>query len=385
MHTRWAVCLVTVAVLAVVAVMARMNPGAAPAPEISVSRSSCGLGWADPKPGEQSFRLHNTGSVAAEVDLINPRTGTIYGEVEGLGPGTMRPLRVTLGTGDYAFRCLLDETAAMVGPVAKVIGGDGHSGPAVVPVTEADLVGPLRAYQDRVTAGLGTLVEGTGALKAAVQDHDRIGARSAWLSAHLSYERLGAAYRAFGDSDAALNGIADGLAGGTADPEFTGFHRVEFGLWHDEDMAALGPIVDRLDADASRLRRSFPDMQIDPSELGVRGHEIMENALQFELTGRTDYGSGTNLATAQANLDGTRMVLDVLRPLLISPSIVLSDVDSWLDRSQAALDGGHLSDGSWVPLARLDQRARQKINGVVGELTERLAPIAAVTEPRRVS
>jgi iron uptake system component EfeO len=42
---------------------------------ISVSRSACGQGWRDPKPGPQTFQLHNTGSVTAEVDLIDPASG----------------------------------------------------------------------------------------------------------------------------------------------------------------------------------------------------------------------------------------------------------------------------------------------------------------------
>ncbi|GAA3156073.1 hypothetical protein GCM10017687_87630 [Streptomyces echinatus] len=46
-----------------------------------------------------------------------------------------------------------------------------------------------------------------------------------------------------------------------------------------------------------------------PRPAGLRAHEILENTVQFELTGRTDYGSGSNLATARANLDGTRAVL----------------------------------------------------------------------------
>jgi iron uptake system component EfeO len=37
-------------------------------PEISVSRSSCGQGWTDPKPGPQTFLLHNTGSVTARAN-----------------------------------------------------------------------------------------------------------------------------------------------------------------------------------------------------------------------------------------------------------------------------------------------------------------------------
>jgi iron uptake system component EfeO len=354
-------------------------------PVITVSTSTCGQGWTDPKPGVQAFQLHNTGSVSTEVDLIDPATGTVFGEVEGLGPGTTRPMQATLGDGTYAFRCAPEEIDPFVGPSVTITGGDVRSSPAVVPVTNNDLLAPLRSYKDYVTAGLATLTTQTDALQAAVHSQDRAASETAWLTAHLSYERLGAAYGAFGDADGAINGTADGLAGGTADPDFTGFHRLEYGLWHNEAMPALAAVADRLDADVHQLRDSFPKLQIDQTDLGLRAHEIMENALQFELTGHNDYGSGTDLATALANLDGTRAVVNVLRPLLVTRMPDLPEVDAWLDRADAALRSAQRPDGSWTPVSQLSQAQHEKIDGAVGGLLERLASIAAITEPRRVS
>ncbi len=384
-RTRWMIAgAVGLAAVAGGVVAAWPDGSSAQDPEIEVSRSACGTGWAEPKPGPQTFRVHNTGSVTAEVDLIDPATGVIYGEIEGVGPDTTRPLQVNLGNGSYAFRCLPEDASAIVGPAAQVSGGAERS-PGVAPVTHNDLLGPLKTYQQHVTAGLGQLVADTGVLKNAVHGGDRAVSRAAWLTAHLTYERLGAAYDAFGDSDGALNGTTDGLPGGTADEGFTGFHRLEYGLWHDEGMGALAAVADRLDADAHQLQQSFGDSQVDGNDLGLRAHEIMENTLQFELTGRTDYGSGTNLATARANVDGTCAVLDVLRPLLKPRYAELSKVDFWLDRTKSTLDSAKRTDGTWTPVAQLTQPQRQKLNADVSELTELLAPIAAIAEPRRVS
>ncbi|HJQ47961.1 MAG TPA: EfeM/EfeO family lipoprotein [Amycolatopsis sp.] len=387
--SRWvvggALALVVVAAGTAVAVW-RLNTGeAAGNPVIAVSRSSCGQGWTDPKPGAQTFQLHNTDSVTAEADLIDPDTGTVFGEIEGLGSGTTRTMQVTLGNGSYAFRCAPEETDPIVGPSVTITGGDERSGPAVVPVTRNDLLGALRSYQDYVGTGLGTLVTQTDALQAALHSGNRGASDGAWLTAHLTYERLGAAYDAFGDSDSAINGTADGLPGGVADDGFTGFHRLEYGLWHAQDMSALAAVADRLADDVHKLHDAFADLQVDPNDLGLRAHEIMENTLQFELTGRTDYGSGTNLATALANLDGTRAVLTVLRPLLVPRLPQLSEVDNWVNRTDAALHSAQRPDGTWTPVAQLAAGPREKINADVSELTELLAPVAAIAEPRRVS
>lgn len=354
-------------------------------PVITVSRSACGHGWTDPKPGTQTFQLRNTGVAAAEVELIDPGTGAVYGEVEGIGPGTTGTLRVRLGNGVYAFQCLVEDTHAIVGPSVRITGGHGGSGPAVVPVTTNDLLTPIREYRDHIIGGLATLAASTETLSAAVRSGDRASSEAAWLAAHLGYESLGAAYDAFGDSDGAINGTVDGLPGGVTDPGFTGFHRLEYGLWHGEPMTSLAPVADQLVADVNGLRDSFPQQQIDPNDLGLRAHEIMENTLEFELTGRTDYGSGTNLATALANLDGSRAVLTVLRPLLVPRLPNLSELDSWLDRTDQVLRSAQRPDGSWTPVAQLDHGQRQRINAAVSELTEQLAPVATITTPRRTA
>ena len=54
------------------------------------------------------------------------------------------------------------------------------------------------------------------------------------------------------------------------------------------------------------LQNDLPQIQPQALDLGLRAHEIMENTLQFELTGKTDYGSGTQPGhRADANLPAT--------------------------------------------------------------------------------
>ncbi|WP_371793244.1 EfeM/EfeO family lipoprotein [Streptomyces sp. NBC_01471] len=351
---------------------------------VDASAGSCGTGWRDPRPGTQVFDVHNTSSTPVEVYLKDAASGAVYGEVEGLGPGTTRALRVTIAAGSYAFGCFPDDAASVTGPTVRVRGAGGGSGPAAVPVSQHDLIPPTLSYQKWVTGRMGSLVGATRKLDTAVQAGDSASARTAWLTAHLAYERLGAAYGAFGDADAAINGTTAGLAGGVHDHDFTGFHRIEYGLWHSESATALRPFADRLVKDVRALRTAWRQARMDPLDLGLRAHEILENTVQFELTGRTDYGSGSNLATARANLDGTRVVLSRLRPVLTGRYPRLEQLDGELGRTGAVLDrqehGGH-----WTPPARLGRAQREKVNAAVSGLVERLADIAALCDVRRSS
>ena len=44
---------------------------------------------------------------------------------------------------------------------------------------------------------------------------------------------------------------------------------------------------------------------------------MIENALEFQLTGHDDYGSGTTLATTLANITASRQLFALLHPLLV--------------------------------------------------------------------
>jgi iron uptake system component EfeO len=352
-------------------------------PSIQISTSHCGEGWAHPAAGSQTLSITNTGTTALDAYVVDVPGGAVYGELEAVAPGVTRSLPITLGQGTYAVRCQPEDGDPIVGPSVH-IGGAGESGPAVMPVTYNDLYGPTRKYQDYVAGGVKALVAKTKTLAAAVDRKDLEAARKAWLPAHLAYEKLGAAYDTFGDFGDAIDGLPQGLPKGVHDPDFAGFHRVEYGLWHGESAASLRSPADRLLKDVKGLKADLPNEDMEPGDLPLRAHEIMENTLQFELTEKADQGSGTSLATAYANLEGTRQAVDVLRPLLESRYTGLPQMDSDLDRVQKLLDAQKHGD-TWTPVGRLGTSDRESIDGAVGELLERLAPIAIICYPRRTS
>lgn len=131
-------------VLAVSAGAIAACSGGGPSPDlISVTTGGCGTNWQLPSPGWHTFRIHNAASQNADVDLINPGNGAIYAEVEALGPGTTSPMRLNVGSGSYAFRCLFEDTEALTGRTV-VVGGNARGTPAILPVTRNDLFGPAR-------------------------------------------------------------------------------------------------------------------------------------------------------------------------------------------------------------------------------------------------
>ncbi|MET7486201.1 iron uptake transporter permease EfeU [Streptomyces sp. NPDC005538] len=380
----WVLPVAVVAVPAVIAglVVAFARPKPADSETVAVSETECGKGFTAPDTGRQTFQMHNTGDKTAEVYLIDPATNAVYGEVEGLAPGTTRDLVATVAGGSYAWRCVPTGAKAVTSATVHVSGGGGAA-QAVVPVSENDLAAPLKAYKVYVDQGLATLETQTRQLDADITGDHLAKARTDWLTAHRTYSSLGAAYGTFEDFDQKINGRADGLSGGVGNKDFAGFHRIEYGLWHGQSASELKAPAQRLTAAVVGLRKAFPTQDFDPGDLPLRAHEILENALQFELTGDTDEGSGTNLATVDSNLAGTRELLSVLKPLLTKESPkLLPTVDADIARLQRLLDSAH-KGGSWTPVEQLDQTDRARLDGATGQLLEDLAPVPDLLEIRK--
>ncbi|KJK59696.1 iron uptake transporter permease EfeU [Saccharothrix sp. ST-888] len=383
---RWLVPAALVAVPVVVAGAVIAVSGGKPAGSstVSVSEQDCGKGFAAPQPGQQVFQMHNTGSKTSEVYLVNPGSGAVYGEIEGLAPGTTRALTATIGSGDYAWRCV--PTGGQIVTSASVHVSGGTAVKAVVPVAEGDLDAPLAAYRTFVGQGLATLLTQTQQLQSDIHAGNLDAARTDWLTAHTQYASLGAAYGTFADFDGKIDGRPDGLADKAQDKDFSGFLRLEYGLWHNQSADDLTPVADQLVSDVDGLGKAFPTQKFDPTDLPLRAHEILENALQFELTGDTDQGSGTNLATVQANVVGTKELLTVLQPLLRSRAPeLLTEVDAGMIRINGLLDAAHHPDGSWTPVGQLTPTARRQLNGAAGQLLEDLANVPTLLEIRKAA
>ena len=206
-------------------------------------------------------------------------------------------------------------------------------------------------------------------------------ARLLWLPAHLDYAGLGAAYDTFGNFNSEINGRPNGLPGGVDDPHFEGFLRLEYGLWHRQPATELKPVTANLDAAVRGLLQQFPQMLTPANDLSLRTHEILENTLQFELTGESDEGSHTNLATAFANVQGTEAALGAIAPLLaLHDRGLLEEVSAGLHGLGRLVGTYERRNGTWTPLEDLTRPQRERLDGAVSSLLEQLAPIPDLLE-----
>jgi iron uptake system EfeUOB component EfeO/EfeM len=241
-------------------------------------------------------------------------------------------------------------------------------------------LGEYRAY---VATELSTLRAQVAALSAATASGDLAKARATWLSAHVTWLEIGqddGAYGCFGPLGGEIDGLAAGHPLGTADPAFTGFHRVEFDLWTKHDLSAAATDTATLQRLLTQLMKVPLSNYLPATDSGVgnwlvRPHEVLEDALRDSLTADDDYGSDTDLASIAADIAAVRTLLGELGPAIDPVAPHLSgNARAELGALTSAINATR-THGAGISIQDLPVRQREQVDAGVDAALETLAPI----------
>jgi high-affinity iron transporter len=341
---------------------------------ILITARTCAPGWTAPKAGRVVFRIINRTGDAGTIYLFNPYFGVTVAHA-AVHPQATEALAVRLKAGRYKWSCMLQGRSTVLSSVQAVQQApvQGPAGPMyVTPVYSIQMAPEIAAYRAYVSGELALEAGQVQLLGTAIGGGQMAAARAAWLTAHLTWHRIGGAYDAFGDLGLAIDGTAARLQTGIASPQFTGFHKVEMDLWQNDDLAAAATDTTTLLSDVNKLAGQFPHESIPATELPLRTHEILEDALRDELSGSDDYGSGTDMASVEADVDGTRELLSLLAPLLDPRA---PDLEATAGAQLTKLDGALAAtqvNGQWVAVTQVPLAQREQVDGDIGAALETL-------------
>ena len=368
---------------------------------MTVTKTGCAPEWTSGTTGTHTFTVANNSGLAGEINLDNA-AGAVVGEIETIGPGTSAALTATLGSGTYTFKCLMGSQAATASQPVQVTGAAaGTQAPvAVQPVTVQDLTPANDRYQAYAAAQLADLAAQVATIQSDLRRDDIAKAKQDWLAAQLDWERVGASYDSFGDLGLAVDGLPDGYPSGVNDKDFTGLHRLEYGLWHGQSAAELEQVTAALAKNVAAVRKNLTtdDLAGDPTNLPIRAHEILEDALRDHLSGIDDQGSGAAFAQTYADVQVTRAILGYLAPLIDArqPGLagtLTAELDA-LDQALLATratrapraNGAWTSLGAASPSARAARRRGHRSGAGVGRVRSgsprsTTDPLTAAKEP----
>lgn len=254
---------------------------------------------------------------------------------------------------------------------------------ALPPLPPSAFNGPTAQYRAYAVGQLALMESQLKRLQSALAANDRAGAQQAWRAAYVRYLRLGAVYLVgpLATLNQAINGNAGGLPGGTASPQFTGLHRIEYGLWTSTHPRALLSQARQLNRNVRRLRGVLGKVSIAPLEYATRAHEILEDAARDLLSGADVPWSKEGVLATDAGLRATEEVIATLHPLLVGRENTIPIVKTELAALRAAIASLAAAHGGRLPSnAQLTQAQAELLDGTLGGALEALSQVPGALE-----
>lgn len=311
---------------------------------VAASDDACTVSASEAPSGNVSFSIKNDGSKVTEFYLLGEDGLRIVAEKENIAPGASADLSVTLQPGDYFTACKPGLRGANVGEAAFTVTGD----PVTVSGEDQELFGQVVSdyigFAKNEVAELQPKVDEFADAYIAGDDNR---ARELYATTRVHYERIEPIAEALGVLDPRIDyrevdylAEADELK--KDDPTFTewlGFHRIEKDLWQpepgaenadgsdarenwkpstDEDRKRIG---ETLKEDVQKLYDTvhsdsfIEDNQINISTVSNGASGLLEEVAIGKVTGEENWWSHYDLWDFQANVEGSRIAFDLVKPI----------------------------------------------------------------------
>ena len=245
-----------------------------------------------------------------------------------------------------------------------------------VKVSTAEFAKPIAAYKSYVTEEVKSLVERTRTFVGDIKKGDLAAAQADYAPAHRHYERIEPIAELFNDLDGSMDAREDDFEKKADDPNFTGFHRIEKGLFADRSLDGLEPVADKLLADTLDLQKRLADLEITPKAMVGGTAELIEEVASKKISGEEDRYSRTDLWDFQANVDGARKIVSLLNPLVQKHD---PELDTRIRANFAKVDGimakYRSGEDGFVSYEKLSEEDKTRLKGPITMLAEDLSTL----------
>ncbi|MBV4458345.1 iron uptake system protein EfeO [Pseudomonas sp. COR58] len=321
--------------------------------------------------GRSSFRIVNRSDRAVEWEILSGVL--VIEERENIAPGLSQVINANLAPGTYTITCGLLSNPRGTLTVTPTAASEAA---AKAKPSMVAFVGPLSEFRVYVAMHSSALIKAVKALNQAIDSGDLAQAQALYVPARAAYQRLAPAAQRLGELDNAINARADYFERREQDPGFTGFHRLEYGLFQQRKLDGLAPVAKRLLDDVTTLKLQLLAQSLPPEQLvAVVVRNLNTLADVRAASGEEERYSHSDLNGFAANVETARKVTDLLRPMLAkSAADLLPRVDSALADLDAELNSLK-ADGAYVRYDTVSGEQRKSLADKAKALADTLDDI----------
>ena len=267
-----------------------------------------------------------------------------------------------------------DVAASAESPSADAPSADAQV--AATPVSDpSTLAAPIAQYKIYVAEQSAQAVRDTRRFVEAVKAGKLDEAAALYAPSRQAWERIEPIAELFGDLDASIDARVDDYKGGVDDPNFTGWHRIEYAIFDQKNLKGMAPLADRLLADTQELQTRIGDLSFEPSVVVGGPAALIEEVASTKISGEENRYAGTGLWDFRANVDGSQKIVALFRPLIAKANPdLLAEIETNFTTVDTALEKYRRGD-EWANYVELSDADRSTLKGAITALAEQLAQL----------
>jgi iron uptake system component EfeO len=239
-----------------------------------------------------------------------------------------------------------------------------------------DLVGPVSDYKIYVIENVDQLAVETAKFTDAIKKGDIATAKQLYAPTRVYYEAIEPIAELFSDLDASIDSRVDDHEAGVTAEDFTGFHRLEYGLYAQNSTQGLEALADGLLKDVKDLQARIAGLTFPPEKVVGGAAALLEEVAATKVSGEEDRYSHTDLYDFQGNIDGAKKIVDLFRPQIEGQDKAFAvKVDKNFATVEKILAKYKTPDGGFQTYDKVKDNDRKALIGPVNTLAEDLSTL----------
>lgn len=335
--------------------------------DVTATDSKCEVSKKEFPAGHVELAIENKGSKVTEVYVLFP-DDRIVTERENIGPGTKHKVTAEVKAGDYTIACKPGMKGEGIRQAVKATGGTAAK-------RDPRLDSAVAAYRQYAQEQADATLPLAKTFAAAVKAGDLEAAKRAYAPSRIGWERTEPVAESFGNIDPKVDVREDGLEGGQ---KWTGWHRLEKSLWQDKKITAADKtLADRLITDLTDWQQRVGKADITPTSMANGAKELLDEVATGKVTGEEERYSHIDLVDFEANVEGSEVAFEAVKPLLDeSDPDLAAEIESHFRAVFNSLQPYRTADG-FVSYTELTKADTKKLAVAIDTLAEKLSQVPA--------
>ncbi|WOV85739.1 EfeM/EfeO family lipoprotein [Sporosarcina jeotgali] len=245
-----------------------------------------------------------------------------------------------------------------------------------------DLQQETDAYKQFALEQMDQFVVETDKFVSAVKEGRIDDAKAIYPLARMYFERSEPIAESFGDLDPRIDArLADLEDEGQGEEEWSGYHKIEYGLWVDNTTEGYEDVADQLLKDAKELRARVETVEVGADLMITGAVDLLNEVSTSKITGEEEIFSHTDLYDFKANVEGAEEIFHIFEAVIKQKDAQLAtDLTNKFSTLNGLLAKHEDGNGGYISYEELTKEDTKQLADAVNQLGEPLSMMGIVME-----